>query len=136
MLNEWIVLFFLLFYNALDLNNQKILWLPSIYEFERKLGFWTTLDFMLNLAFQHKKKPQMLKSMVRSTSWASPFECWNWQIKHKVHIPSFVTWANLALVINQSSLDYWIIIISYNKFIFLVYCWLLARILSFFIAAP
>jgi hypothetical protein len=25
----------LLFYNALDLNNQKILWLPSIYEFER-----------------------------------------------------------------------------------------------------
>ena len=31
------------FYNALDLNNQKILWLPSIYEFERKLGFWTVL---------------------------------------------------------------------------------------------
>jgi hypothetical protein len=28
-------LVFLLFYNALDLNNQKILWLPSIYEFER-----------------------------------------------------------------------------------------------------
>ena len=26
---------FLLFYNPLDLNNQKILWLPSIYEFER-----------------------------------------------------------------------------------------------------
>ena len=33
----------MLFYNALDLNNQKILWLPSIYQFERKLGFWTTL---------------------------------------------------------------------------------------------
>jgi hypothetical protein len=29
----------LLFYNALDLNNQKILWLPSIFQFERKLGF-------------------------------------------------------------------------------------------------
>ena len=28
-------LIFLLFYNALDLNNQKILCLPSIYEFER-----------------------------------------------------------------------------------------------------
>ena len=26
---------FLLFYNALDLNNQKILCLPSIYQFER-----------------------------------------------------------------------------------------------------
>ena len=26
---------FLLFYNDLDLNNQKILWLPSIYQFER-----------------------------------------------------------------------------------------------------
>jgi hypothetical protein len=34
----------LLFYNALDLNNQKILCLPSIYQFERKLGFWTTLE--------------------------------------------------------------------------------------------
>ena len=34
-LNEWNVLFFLLFYNDLDLNNQKILWLPSIYQFER-----------------------------------------------------------------------------------------------------
>ena len=34
---------FLVFYNALDLNNQKILWLPSIYEFDRKLGFWTTI---------------------------------------------------------------------------------------------
>ena len=34
-LDEWNVLFFLLFYNALDLNNQKILCLPSIYEFER-----------------------------------------------------------------------------------------------------
>ena len=28
-------LFFLLFYNALILNNQKILWLPSIFQFER-----------------------------------------------------------------------------------------------------
>ena len=27
--------FFLLFYNDLDLNNQKILWLPSIFQFER-----------------------------------------------------------------------------------------------------
>ena len=27
--------YFLLFYNALDLNNQKILCLPSIYQFER-----------------------------------------------------------------------------------------------------
>ena len=39
---EWNVLFFLLFYNAY-LNNQKILCLTSIYEFKRKLGFWTTL---------------------------------------------------------------------------------------------
>ena len=34
-LNEWNVLIFLLFYNDLYLNNQKILWLPSIYQFER-----------------------------------------------------------------------------------------------------
>ena len=33
------VLFFLLFYNALNLNNQKILCLPSIFQFGRKLGF-------------------------------------------------------------------------------------------------
>ena len=26
--------FFLLFYNVLDLNNQKNLWLPSIFQFE------------------------------------------------------------------------------------------------------
>ena len=31
--------FILLFYDALDLNNQKILWLPSIFQFESKLGF-------------------------------------------------------------------------------------------------
>ena len=37
---------FLHFYNAFDLNNQKILWLPSIFQFERKLGFWTTLEEM------------------------------------------------------------------------------------------
>ena len=41
---KWMKCFiFLPFYNDLDLNNQKYLWLPSIYEFERKLGFWTTL---------------------------------------------------------------------------------------------
>ena len=40
-LNEWNVLFFLLFYNALDLNNQKNLWLPSIYQFE---SIGTNLD--------------------------------------------------------------------------------------------
>ena len=34
-LNEWNVLFFLHFYNALDLNNQKILCLPSFFQFER-----------------------------------------------------------------------------------------------------
>ena len=39
--------FFLLFYNDLDLNNQKILCLPSIFQFERKLGFWTTLHSRL-----------------------------------------------------------------------------------------
>ena len=38
------VFVFFLFYNSLDLNNQKILCLPSIYQFERKLGFWTTLQ--------------------------------------------------------------------------------------------
>ena len=43
-LNSWNVLFFLLFYNAFNLNNQKILCLPSIYQFERKLGFWATLS--------------------------------------------------------------------------------------------
>ena len=35
-------------YNDLDLNNQKILWLPSIFEFERKLGFSTTLPHMIS----------------------------------------------------------------------------------------
>ena len=34
------------FYNDLDLNNQKILCLLSIFQFERKLGFWTTLMHM------------------------------------------------------------------------------------------
>ena len=34
-LNERNVLMFLLFYNDLDLNNQKVLCLPSIYQFER-----------------------------------------------------------------------------------------------------
>ena len=33
----------MLFYNDLDLNNQKSLCLPSIFRFERKLGFLTTL---------------------------------------------------------------------------------------------
>jgi hypothetical protein len=28
-------LVFFAFFNVLDLNNQKILWLPSIYQFER-----------------------------------------------------------------------------------------------------
>ena len=42
-LNKWNVLIFLLFYNDLDLNNQKSLCLPSIFRFERKLGFLTTL---------------------------------------------------------------------------------------------
>ena len=41
-------IFFLLFYNAFDLNNQKILCLPSIYQFERKLGFLTTLEWRKN----------------------------------------------------------------------------------------
>ena len=39
----------MLFYSALDLNNQKILCLLSIYEFERKLGFWTTLAYCPNI---------------------------------------------------------------------------------------
>ena len=30
---------FLLFHDALDLNVQKILWLISIFPFDRKLGF-------------------------------------------------------------------------------------------------
>ena len=50
-------------YNALDLNNQKILWLPSIFQFERKVGFWTTLMsptllspfFVKKHAFEGKK---------------------------------------------------------------------------------
>ena len=41
----------MLFYNDLDLNNQKILWLPSIFQFERKVGFWTTLESVQNLKF-------------------------------------------------------------------------------------
>ena len=38
---------FLLFYNALDPNDQKILWLPPIFQFEKvwKVGFWTTLVY-------------------------------------------------------------------------------------------
>ena len=39
----------MLFYNDLDLNNRKILCLPSIFQFERKLGFWTTLLEMYDL---------------------------------------------------------------------------------------
>ena len=44
---KWMKYFnFLLFYNDLYLNNQKILCLPLIYQFERKVGFWTTLYSM------------------------------------------------------------------------------------------
>ena len=38
-----IEMFYFIFYNALDLNKQKSLCLPSIFRFERKLGFLTTL---------------------------------------------------------------------------------------------
>ena len=59
-LNEWNVLIFLLFYNDLDLNNQKILCLPSIFQFERKVSFWTTLlkmnNFFLGLEMPKGKK--------------------------------------------------------------------------------
>ena len=48
-LNEWNVLILLLFYNDLDLNNQKTLCLPSIFQFDRKLGFWTTLTNRINI---------------------------------------------------------------------------------------
>ena len=44
-------LFFLLFYIALDLNNQNILWLPSKIQFERKLDFWTTLHNISKIIF-------------------------------------------------------------------------------------
>ena len=50
-LNEWNFLIFLLFYNDLGLNNQKILCLPSIFQFERKLGFWTTLVHLIYKMF-------------------------------------------------------------------------------------
>ena len=42
---KWMIFFllFCFFCNVLDLNNQKILCLPSIYEFKRKVRFWTTL---------------------------------------------------------------------------------------------
>ena len=46
---KWLKCFiFLLFYNALDLNNQKILCLPSIYQFERT---GTNLDHPTLLAY-------------------------------------------------------------------------------------
>ena len=38
---------FFLFYIDLDLNNHKILCLPSIYQFDRKLGFRTTLIYSI-----------------------------------------------------------------------------------------
>ena len=47
----------MLFYNALDLNNQKILWLPSIFQFERKVGFWTTLPIKLDISVSFKTIP-------------------------------------------------------------------------------
>ena len=49
---KWMKCFiFFAFYNDLHLNNQKILCLPSIYQFERKLGFWTTLIDNLGFLF-------------------------------------------------------------------------------------
>ena len=45
--------------NDLDLDNQKILWLPSIYQFERKLGFWTTLVWGYNGA---RNRQQVLRT--------------------------------------------------------------------------
>ena len=44
--------YFLLFYNALDLDNQKMLCLPSIYEFERT---GTTLNHPKNSALDNSK---------------------------------------------------------------------------------
>ena len=40
-MNEMFFCFFFAFYNTLDLDNQKTLWLPSTYEFER---IWTNLN--------------------------------------------------------------------------------------------
>ena len=55
--------FFLLFYNDLDLNNQEILWPPSIYQFERA---GTNLDHpRLHLQLFQKRKCLRLLRWVR-----------------------------------------------------------------------
>ena len=50
--------FFLLFSNALDLNNQKNLWLPSIFQFERKV-YWD-VDIHKGLPFVEIPCPSCL----------------------------------------------------------------------------
>ena len=67
--------FFLLFYNNLDLNNQKILGLPSIFQFERKLGFWTTLKSLVHLfnCSNSKKDKMKLCSQMQSLKLCNTF---------------------------------------------------------------
>ena len=61
----------MLFYNALDLNNQKNLWLPSIFQYERKVYFWTTLElyhWQTILAWKIYKKYWSLLKMKQNGS--------------------------------------------------------------------
>ena len=115
---------FLLFYNALDLNNQKILCLPSIYEFERKLGFWTTLKcifvnqvaccFILSewigqFYFQTSSKVHnrerlwkyKLKSLPYRTKKKDLHSKWFYRSRAERHFYEYKIWAGFGLVLGR-----------------------------------
>ena len=92
--------FFLLFYNDLDLNNQKILCLPSIFQFERKVGFWTTLVNSNSFFSNFMKKNLVYK--VRHLYY---------NVLHKTHIlnkfcPIYPMYIHIAQLKVQCILDY------------------------------
>ena len=65
------------FYNVLDLNNQKILWLPSIYQFERT-------GINLNHPTQHYSKSMWTHNWNEELWVCTEIEC--------LHIPISLLW--------------------------------------------
>ena len=82
----------MLFYNALDLNNQKILCLPSIFQFDRKLGFWTTLQ----LTFQKKQFWHKKIQETQVNNFCSCNECYSTKV-----IKSCIYWCLVSFSLDR-----------------------------------
>ena len=93
----------MLFYNDLDLNNRKILCLPSIFQFERKLGFWTTLQCIVDARYYLVLE----YSFVPITERTCSVYCQNWNCSSKLCL--------------QQKFLYSIVFVLYT--LFLLYSW-------------